>query len=90
MLVGDHLYGFSSSILTALKFDTGAMAWRDRSVGKGSLIFADNRLYLYSEDGVVGLAEASPAGYREHGRFTLAAAERICRRGATRSSRADC
>ena len=60
VLVGDHLYGFSSSILTALKFDTGAMAWRDRSVGKGSLIFADNRLYLYSEDGVVGLAEASP------------------------------
>ena len=71
VLIEDHLYGFSSSILTALKFDTGAMAWRDRSVGKGSLIFADRRFYLYSEEGVVGLAEASPAGYREHGRFTL-------------------
>src|SRR6187401_912340 len=71
VLVGDHLYGFSSSILTALKFDTGATAWRDRSVGKGSLIFADNRLYLYSEDGVVGLADASPEAYRERGRFTL-------------------
>jgi outer membrane protein assembly factor BamB len=71
VLVGDHLYGFSSSILTALAFDTGKPAWRDRSVGKGSLIFADGRLYLYSEDGVVGLAEASPAGYREHGRFTI-------------------
>ena len=45
VLVGDHIYGFSSSILTALKFDTGEMAWRDRSVGKGSLIFADGRLY---------------------------------------------
>ena len=45
--------------------------WRDRSVGKGSLIFADNRLYLYSEDGVVGLAEASPGAYRERGRFTI-------------------
>lgn len=72
ILVDDHVYGFSSSILTALKFDTGVMAWRDRSVGKGSLAFADRRLYLYSENGVVGLAEASPAGYREHGRFTLA------------------
>lgn len=72
VLIEDHLYGFSSSILTALKFDTGVMAWRDRSIGKGSLIFADRRLYLYSEDGVVGLAEASPAGYREHGRFSLA------------------
>jgi outer membrane protein assembly factor BamB len=71
VLIGDHLYGFSSSILTALKFETGDMAWRDRSVGKGSLAFADNRLYLYSEDGVVGLAEANPAGYREHGRFSL-------------------
>ncbi len=71
VLIEDHVYGFSSSILTALKFDTGAMAWRDRSIGKGSLIFADRRLYLYSEDGVVGLAEASPTGYREHGRFTL-------------------
>jgi outer membrane protein assembly factor BamB len=71
VLVGEHLYGFSSSILTALQFDTGTMAWRDRSVGKGSLIFADERLYLYSEQGIVGLAEASPAGYREHGRFQI-------------------
>jgi outer membrane protein assembly factor BamB len=71
VLVGDYLYGFSSSILTALKFDTGAMAWRDRSVGKGSLIFADNRIVLYSEDGVVGLADASPDAYRERGRFSI-------------------
>jgi len=71
VLVGDTLYGFSSSILTALNFDTGATVWRDRSVGKGSLIFGDNRLYLYSEDSVVGLADASPDGYRERGRFTL-------------------
>ncbi|HXG88786.1 MAG TPA: PQQ-binding-like beta-propeller repeat protein [Vicinamibacterales bacterium] len=71
VVVGDHIYGFSSSILTALKFDTGEMAWRDRSVGKGSLIYADQRLYLYSEGGVVGLAEATPAGYRERGRFSL-------------------
>jgi outer membrane protein assembly factor BamB len=71
VLIGDHLYGFSSAILTAMKFDTGEVAWRDRSVGKGSVIFADERLYLFSEQGVVGLAEASPAGYREHGRFQL-------------------
>ena len=71
VLVGEHLYGFSSSILTALAFDTGATAWRDRSVGKGSLIYGDGRLYLYSENGVAGLAEATPTGYREHGRFTI-------------------
>jgi outer membrane protein assembly factor BamB len=71
VLVGDHLYGFSSSILTAMQFDTGQVAWRDRSVGKGSLVFADDRLYLFSERGTVGLAEATPTGYREHGRFDI-------------------
>jgi outer membrane protein assembly factor BamB len=71
VVVGDHIYGFSSSILVALKFDSGEVAWRDRSVGKGSLIYADERFYLYSEGGVVGLAEATPAGYRERGRFNI-------------------
>jgi outer membrane protein assembly factor BamB len=70
ILVGDHLYGFDSAILTAMKFDTGEVAWQNRSVGKGSMAYADERLYLHSEGGVVGLAEASPAGYREHGRFS--------------------
>ena len=54
VLIGDYLYGFSSAILTAMKFDTGEVAWRDRSVGKGSLVFADERLYLFSERGVAG------------------------------------
>ncbi len=71
VLIGDYLYGFSDAILLAMKFDSGQVAWRDRSVGKGSVVFADDRLYLYSEQGVVGLAEANPAGYREHGRFQL-------------------
>ena len=71
VLIGDHLYGFSSSILTAMHFDTGKVAWRNRSVGKGSVVFAGDRLYLFSENGVVGLAEANPSGYVEHGRFQL-------------------
>lgn len=71
VLIGDYLYGFSGSFLTAMKFDTGEMAWRDRSVGKGSLVFADGHLYCFSENGVVGLVEASPAGYKEKGRFRI-------------------
>jgi outer membrane protein assembly factor BamB len=71
VLVGDHLFGFSGAILTAMQFDTGTVAWRDRSVGKGSLVFADDRLYLYSEGGTVGLAEPNPTAYREHGRFQI-------------------
>jgi outer membrane protein assembly factor BamB len=71
VVIGDHLYGFDDAILKAMNFATGQIVWQDRSVGKGSLVFADNRLYLYSERGVVGLAEATPQGYKEHGRFEL-------------------
>ena len=71
ILVGDYLYGFSSGILTAMKFDTGEVAWRDRSVGKGSLVYADGNLYAFSENGVVGLVEATPTGYKEKGRFRI-------------------
>jgi outer membrane protein assembly factor BamB len=71
VLVNGYLYGFSNAILTCLEFDTGKMAWRHRSVGKGSLTYADGHLYVMGEDNVVGLAEATPAGYREKGRFQI-------------------
>jgi len=71
VLVGDYLYGFSDSILTAMKFETGDVAWRNRSVGKGSLIYAERHLYAVGEDGMVGLIEATPAGYHEISRFEI-------------------
>ncbi len=72
VLVGDSLYGYNDSILTAMNFATGKVAWKNRSVGKGSVIYADHRLYLLSEDGVVGLADPSPDAYREISRFSIA------------------
>ena len=62
VLVDGYLYGFSDAILTCLDFATGKVMWRHRSVGKGSVTFADGRLYIQSENNVVGLAEATPAG----------------------------
>ncbi|MEO6236749.1 MAG: PQQ-binding-like beta-propeller repeat protein [Vicinamibacterales bacterium] len=72
VLVNGYLYGFNESILTCLEFATGKQMWRDRSVGKGSIAFADGNLYLLGENNVVGIAEASPEGYREKGRFQIA------------------
>ena len=72
VLVNGYLYGFDNSILTCLEFATGKTIWQHRSVGKGSLTYADGHLYIQSENNVVGLAEATPAGYREKGRFTIA------------------
>ena len=71
VLVDGYLYGFNDSILTCLEFATGKMMWRHRSVGKGSVTYADGSLYIQSEDNVFGLADATPSGYRETGRFTI-------------------
>lgn len=71
ILVGKHLYGFSSQILTAMEFLTGQVKWRDRSVGKGSLQYADGHFYVLSERGDVALVEANPEAYREKGRFSI-------------------
>jgi len=71
ILIGDHLYGFSGGILTAMRFDNGEVAWKDRSVGKGSIVYADGNLYALSENGVVGLVEVTPTGYKEKGRFRI-------------------
>jgi outer membrane protein assembly factor BamB len=71
VLVGGYLYGFNNSILTCLEFSTGNLLWRDRSVGKGALTYADGHLYILGENNVVGLAAATPTGYQERGRFRI-------------------
>jgi len=71
VLVNGYLYGFSNSILTCLEFATGKKMWSARSVGKGSLTYADGMLYLFGENNGVALAEATPSGYNEKGRFNV-------------------
>jgi outer membrane protein assembly factor BamB len=71
VLVNGYIYGFSNNILTCLEMGSGKVMWRDRSVGKGSVAYADGNLYLLGENNVVGLAEATPQGYREKGRFSI-------------------
>ena len=71
VLVDGYLYGFSNSVLTCIEFNTGKMMWRERSVGKGSITYADGMLYLLGEKQLVGLAEANPKAYVEKGRFPI-------------------
>ncbi len=70
VIEGDYLYGSSDpGILTCLEVATGKVMWKDRSVGKGSLTYADGHLILRSEAGPIALIEATPKGYVEKGRF---------------------
>ena len=71
VLVKGYIYGYNDSILTCLEFASGKVVWRDRSVGKGAVTYADGHLYILGESNVVGLVEATPAGYREKGRFSI-------------------
>ena len=59
VLIGEHMYGFGSGGLICMHYLTGEVAWRARSVGKGSLIAADGMLYLLSEGHELALAEAT-------------------------------
>jgi outer membrane protein assembly factor BamB len=73
VLVDGYLYGFDSNILVCMEWATGKVRWKDRSVGKGSLCYADGCLYALSESGTVGLVKATPDGYKELGRMPLPA-----------------
>ncbi len=71
VLSDGYLYGFDDSILTCIQFSSGKRMWRDRSVGKGSVIMADGDLYIQGENNMFALAAASPNGYTEKGRFSF-------------------
>jgi outer membrane protein assembly factor BamB len=70
VLVDGYLYGFGQALI-CLDFKTGEEKWKNRSVGKGSLCYADHRLYCVGEKQEVALVEANPKEYVEHGRFSI-------------------
>jgi len=72
--LGDRIFGHSNSKgWTCQDFDSGKKVWQDRNaLGKGTIAYADSRLYCMSEDeGEVVLIAPSQEGWEEHGRFTL-------------------
>jgi outer membrane protein assembly factor BamB len=70
VLLGDYLYGSDEGRLTCLEFKTGKVLWAEGKAGKGSIAYADGRLYYRNEGGPLLLVEANPEKYVEHGRFT--------------------
>ncbi|QOV88297.1 PQQ-binding-like beta-propeller repeat protein [Humisphaera borealis] len=74
VLVGEHLYGYSDKAgWVCQDFKSGKQVWAEKkALGKGAITFADGKLYLLGEsDGQVVIIDASPEGWKEHGRFTL-------------------
>jgi outer membrane protein assembly factor BamB len=69
VLVDGYLYGEGGGQLYCVDFKTGEIMWHERQPGKGSIAYADGRLYYRSEGGPVTLVEANPKKYVERGRF---------------------
>jgi outer membrane protein assembly factor BamB len=68
VLVDGHLYGCTDpGLLVCLDFKTGRVRWKSRHPGKGSLAYADGRLYYRNEGGPLILVEANPRRYEERG-----------------------
>jgi|GEM_PF-191773 len=70
-----HLYGFdvntnnNSAILKCVDLRTAEEKWADRSITKGTLLFADGRLVIQTEDGKLVIVEATPEAFRKKGEF---------------------
>jgi outer membrane protein assembly factor BamB len=76
VLVGDYIYGghgHNAGQPVCVEFLTGKVVWKERGPGSGSaaVLYADGHLYFRYQNGVMALIEASPAGYKEKGRFQL-------------------
>jgi outer membrane protein assembly factor BamB len=70
VLLDGYLYGANGNRLTCLKFMDGKRAvWSSTRPGKGSILYADGRLYYRSEHGPMYLVEANPRRYVQHGQF---------------------
>lgn len=72
ILIGEYIYGHGDPGWVCQNFKTGEEVWNHRGFGKGAVGYADGMLYCLEEgSGTVVLAEASPKGWQEHGRFKL-------------------
>ncbi len=67
--IGNYVYGTNDSSLLCVDWNTGAVRWQDRSVGKGSIAAVDGKLIVRSESGPIALVEANPGKYTELGRI---------------------
>jgi len=70
--IGDTVYGssgdFGPAVFTAVNVRTGDVAWQDRGVPRASAVYADGRLVILDEDGVLYLATATPQALQIHSR----------------------
>jgi outer membrane protein assembly factor BamB len=75
VLVDGHIYGHSEVLGWACQeLQSGKIAWNERSImtcKSGATVAADNRLYLYSDDGAAALLKPNAMKWDEVGTFEI-------------------
>lgn len=76
IVVGEHVFaghGSNNGLPTCLELATGRLKWKRRGpgIGSASIVYADGHIYFHYQNGVIGLVEASSAGYKLKGSFQL-------------------
>jgi outer membrane protein assembly factor BamB len=70
--IGNRIYAsngdFGAAPFAAVDVTTGDMLWRDRAVGRATLIAAGSRLLILDEEGVLTLATPGDTGLQVHAR----------------------
>lgn len=69
VVIDGFIYGCDEQILACLDMKTGKPRWQDRTSGKGSITSADGNLIIRNEQGPVTIAQATPTGFKQLGRF---------------------
>ena len=76
VLYDGHLYGFDGKAhvsrlvkLVCMDYETGKVKWSERGYGCASLMLADGKLIVLSDEGELVIAPASPKGFKPTGRF---------------------
>ena len=66
VLVNGYLYGSGDTgrEWRCVDWKTGAEKYADKTIAKGTVVYADGMLYCYSERGELALVEATPAGFK--------------------------
>jgi outer membrane protein assembly factor BamB len=66
--LGGLAYGssgdFGPALISAVDLKNGQIAWQDRSFARAQLLYADGKVIVLDEDGVLGLATVSPQGLK--------------------------
>jgi outer membrane protein assembly factor BamB len=80
VLIGDHLYGYAEADRgkdvrggwECVELKTGKIVWSSNRLEKGSITYADGKLFCYGESsGRLVMVEASPTDWKELGRLTI-------------------